>query len=289
MKSYLFLFSFFLVGMGLQAQISYPRISPKALSEQQIGLTTVSVSYSRPAVRGRKIMGELVPFGRIWRVGANESTKITVDKDISVMGKTLKTGTYALYAFPSETEWQFAFHTNTEHWGDGRDAYDPSEDVFRITVLPEKLERIQENFLITFDGIDHNQADMILQWEYTRLVIPLSTDTEAMMNLEIANQLENNPSAQTYYESARYLLEQSKDAETALEYVNKAIEIGGDTYYYFRVKSELEASLGQYEAAIRSAEQSMEIADELGKDEFVRMNQRHIENWRQMINSSQKK
>ena len=287
MKKFLFLLCM-LVGLGSQAQISYPRISPKAVTERQVGLTNISVTYSRPAVRNRKIIGELVPYGRIWRVGANESTKIKVDREVVVMGNPLPAGTYALYAFPSETEWEFAFHSNTEHWGDGRDAYDPNEDVFRIKVVPLSLDSLQENFLITFDHIDHNAADMILQWEYTRLVIPISTDTDILMDKEIQKQLTANPGAQSYYEAARYLLEQSRDQDKALEYVNKAIELGGDTYYYYRVKSELEASQGHYKEAIKAAERSLEIADELGKDEFVRMNQRNIESWQKSLNAGKK-
>ena len=284
MKKILFLIISFLA-LNLQAQISHPRISPGAVTEQSIGLTTIKVEYSRPGVRGRKIIGGLVPFGRIWRVGANESTKFTTDTDIEVMGNHLSAGTYALYAFPSENEWQFAFHANTDHWGDGRDAYNPDEDVFRVTVIPQKLHSLQENFLITFDDIDHNEANLILQWEYTRLIIPVKTDTKTIMDREIARQIENNPSAQTYYEAGRYLLEQSGNAETALNYIEKAIAIGGDTYYYYRVKSELEASLSRYERAIESAQRSLELADELGKDEFVRMNRRNIEDWQNVLDS----
>ncbi len=281
----IFIFGLFLTGFYLQAQIDYPRVSPKAVSEQKIGLTTIRLVYSRPAVRGRKIIGELVPYGRIWRVGANESTKITTDTEISILGNRLAAGTYALYAFPSEDRWELAFHSNTEHWGDGRDAYDPTEDVFRVVVLPENISELQENLLITFDRLTHNGANLILQWEYTRLTIPIKIDTGSIMEAEIADQLKKNPTAQTYYEAGRYLLEQSRDIDTALAYVNKAIEIGGDTYYFYRVKSELEAESGQYDQAIQSATRSLELADSLGKDEFVRMNQRNIDQWKQELGS----
>lgn len=284
MKSLLFI-GILLSGYFLQGQINHPRISPKAVSEQQIGLTNVRVDYSRPAVRGRKIVGELVPYGRIWRVGANESTKFTTDTDISVLGNRLAAGTYALYAFPNEDQWEFAFHANTSHWGDGRDAYNPDEDVFRVSVIPEKITELQENLLISFDRLTHNSAEMILQWEYTRLIIPIVVDTEVIMAEEIADQLEKNPTAQTYYEAGRYMLEQSGDMDVALEYVNKAIEIGGDTYYFYRVKSEIEAESGQFKQAIESARKSLELADALGKDEFVRMNQRNIDRWKREIST----
>ena len=267
----------------MNAQIDHPRISPLTTIEQNIGLGTVKVIYSRPGVRDRKIIGELVPYGRIWRVGANESTKFSTDKTITVKGNILEPGTYALYAFPNEESWEFAFHTNTSHWGDGRTAYNPDEDVFRVNIRPEKMSEIREKFLISFDNIHHNGMDLIMEWEYTRLRIPINIDTDALMQVEIEKELKTNPTPQTYYEAARYLQEQQIDPEKALVYVNTAIEIGGDTYYFYRVKSILEASLGNYNKAVKAASKSLELARSLGKDEFVRMNQKNIDRWNKLM------
>nr|WP_299383954.1 DUF2911 domain-containing protein [Allomuricauda sp.] len=271
-------------------QINHPKASPLAVVEQHVGLTKITVRYSRPAVKGRHIFGTrqdgmpgLVPNGRIWRVGANESTKITVDKDVNVMGHNLPEGTYALYAFPNEKTLEIAFHTNTGHWGDGRDNYNPKEDLFRIRVLPQHLMEHQENFLITFDSINHNSAKMSLLWANTRVQIPFEVDTAAQMEQEIAHQINTNPSALTYYEAARYLQEQDKEMGRALDYLNKALELGGDTYYFHRVKSLVEARMGDYRSAIASAKKSMAIADSLGKDEFVRMNEKNIIAWKKLL------
>ena len=276
----------FLSGTTICAQIDHPRISPPAIVEQALGLANVRVTYSRPGVRGRKIIGELVPYGRIWRVGANESTKFSVDKPVYIKGNTLQAGTYALYAFPAEDIWEFAFHSNTSHWGDGRDAYNPDEDVFRIEVIPENIDTFRESFLIIFDQINHNSMDMILEWENTRLSIPIKVDTESQMRVEIENQIRDNPTAQTYYEAARYFQEQGIETAVALDYVNKAIELEGETYYFFRIKSLLEASLDRYSAAIESATKSLELAKSLGKDEFVRLNQRNIQRWKELVLNS---
>ena len=210
-------------------------------------------------------MGDLVPYGRIWRVGANESTKFINNASLNVAGYELLPGTYALYAFPEQEEWEVVFHANTEHWGDGRDNYDPAEDAFRIKIEPEDLTELKENFEIRFDRIDHNSMDMIWEWEYTRVTIPIEVDTHSLMLREIDNQIKENPTAQTYYEAGRYLQEQGKKPQTALGYLNKALEIGGDTYYFHRVKSLLEATLGQYEQAILSARKSLEIAESPGQ------------------------
>lgn len=275
----------FLLTMGIQgnAQITHPKASPFAVVEQEVGLSKISVKYSRPAAKGRKIFGGLVPYGRIWRVGANESTKITVDTDMIVMGNTLPEGTYALYAFPEASAWQIVFHNNTSHWGDGRKNYDAKEDLFRINVKPKSVTQFQENFLIAFDSITHNSANMSLTWATTQISIPFTVDTHAQMEIEIVKQIAENPKAQTYYEAARYLQEQEKDYERALEYLNKALELGGDTYYFHRVKSLVEAALGDYDSAIQSAEKSLEISKSLEKDEFVRMNENNIAKWKMKL------
>ncbi|NND14780.1 MAG: DUF2911 domain-containing protein [Eudoraea sp.] len=262
-----------------QSQLRHPKPSPLAKIEQDIGLTTLKIEYSRPAMRGRSIFGNLVPWGRIWRVGANSSTKFTASTAIDVLGNRLEAGTYALYAFPYETYWEVVFHTNTDHWGDGRTEYDPSEDVFRVRIIPQKMSDTQENFLIAFDQITHDSAQMYWQWEHTRIVIPISVPTREVMEAEIMAKLNDQPNAQTLYEVARYYQEQDIKHQEALSHVDKAITKGGDTYYFHRVRSLLLASLGNYDEAIRSARRSRELADAQGKDEFVRMNDANIAHW----------
>ncbi len=283
LRLFLVSFVFLITGFNLFSQITHPKASPFSEVEQEIGLSKISIQYSRPAAKGRKVMDGLVPYGRIWRVGANASTKITIDTDMNVRGNIVPKGTYALYAFPEEREWQIAFHTNTTHWGDGRKNYDLSEDLFRVKVKPQKISYHQENLLITFDSITHNSVNLNLIWESTKVSIPIAVDTHEQMELEIAKQIEQNPTAQTYYEAARYLQEQGSDFKRALGYLDLALEIGGDTYYFHRVKSLVEAELGDFKSAISSAEKSLKIASELEKDEFVRMNEKNIKIWQNLI------
>ncbi|AWX45515.1 hypothetical protein HME9304_02535 [Flagellimonas maritima] len=276
-------FMFLVFSTSFYSQIKHPKASPFSEVHQQLGLSKISVQYSRPATKGRTIFGGLVPYGRIWRVGANESTKIIVDADMEVLGNPLPKGIYALYAFPEEDSWQIAFHTNTSHWGDGRKDYDPKEDLFRINVIPKQISYHQENLLIAFDSITHNSVNMELIWASTKVMFPFTVDTHAQMEQEIAKQILENPTAQTYYEAARYLQEQGKSYKQALEYLRTAIEKGGDTYYFHRVKSLVEAALGQYENAINSAQKSLALAQEQEKDEFVRMNQNNIKRWKKLL------
>lgn len=268
---------------NISAQINFPRISPDCEIKQRIGLTDISIQYGRPSKRGRQVMGVLVPYGRIWRVGANESTKITTSDDLVVAGNKLPAGTYALYAFPYEDRWQMVFHTNTTHWGDGRSDYDPAEDAFRFWVTPEMLQDTIESLTIEFTNFTHQSADLTISWECTRIRFPIEVDTHRKVMAEIQQQIKINPTADTYYQSARYLQEEGRDPEQALAWLNKALEIGGDTYYFHRVKSLVEAELGQYEAAIASATKSKALAAQQGKDEFVRMNERNIAKWRNLL------
>lgn len=275
---------FLLVSSLAFTQLDHPKASPAATVTQKIGFITITVEYSRPAVRGRKIFGDLVPYGRIWRVGANESTKITFDSDVKIMGDTLSRGTYALYAFPEKGEWQIVFHKNISHWGDGRKKYNPDEDALRIRIKPQKTESFQENLLIAFDSISHENATLILHWASTEVRTHISVDTHEIMEQQIEERLSHQGEPQTYYEAARYYVEQNMKYDLALSYLNKAIELGGDTYYYHRVKSLAEAQLGDYKAAIKSAKKSLELAQEQDKDEFVRMNQKNINIWKGISN-----
>lgn len=281
MKKLTFIICFSIVSV-LSAQINHPKASPLTITTQEVGLTSIKVEYSRPAVRGRKIFGGLVPYGRIWRVGANASTKIIFESDVTIMGKVLEKGTYALYAFPEAEEWEIVFHNNLTHWGDGRKNYDPNEDALRVKFVPGETKSFQENFKITFDSIDYDSLNMFLLWANTEIKIPIKIDTRSLMEIEIAQQLEDNPTAQSYYEAAKYYQEQHIKYGTALEYLKKAIELGGDTYYFHRVKSLVEAALGDFKTAILSAHKSMELAALQDKDEFVRMNEKNITKWKKL-------
>ena len=272
------------------AQINHPKASPLTTLEQSVGLSTITVVYSRPAARGRHLFGPdekgiqgLVPYGRIWRLGANASTKLTVSNDMKIKGNVLAKGTYALYAFPNAKNWEIAFHKNLTHWGDGRKAYKPEEDAFRITVNPKYVSEFQENFLITFDAITHNSMVMKAIWGNLQISIPFEVDTKTLMLQEIDKQIKENPTAQTYYEAARYLQEENENPERALKLLETAIALDGDTYYFHRVKCLVQAQLKQYESAIGSARKSLELADALGKDEFVRLNQKNIALWEKKL------
>ncbi|HDZ03627.1 hypothetical protein LCGC14_0128110 [marine sediment metagenome] len=270
--------------------MNHPKASPFSRVEQKVGLSKIIIEYSRPSARGRTLFGNqengepgLVPYGRIWRVGANESTKISFDSDVIIDNQELKKGIYALYAFPEKDQWQIVFHNNSTHWGDGRTNYNPKEDALRILVLPIKTHDFQETFLISFDELDHNRASMIWSWGNTQISIPIQLDTKSIMQRQIDKELSSSASAQTFYETARYYQEQGIYLIEALSYVDSAIEKGGDTYYYHRIRSLILADLNRYTEAIKVAELSLELARKEGKDEFVRLNENNIRKWQTLL------
>lgn len=275
------------------SQITHPKASPFTKTEQVVGLSKISLEYSRPAARNRKVFGiqadgmpALVPFGRIWRVGANESTKISFDSDVKIEGKHLSKGTYALYIFPYEDQWEIVFHKNTSHWGDGRDNYNPEEDALRVSVIPLKTLAFQENLLLYFDELQHDAAQLIIHWASTKVQVSISFDTMSMMEKQIQQKLQDNPSAQTYYEIARYYQEQGIRLVDALTYLEKALQMHGETYYFYRVKALVEGDLGDYAATIESTKKSIQLAEKENKDEFVRLNQKDIKVWQEELKNN---
>lgn len=278
MRSLTTLFSLFIVWPAI-SQIEVPLVSPRAELKQTIGFTEITVNYSRPSARGRKVMGQLVPYGRIWRVGANESTKISFSDDVKIAGHPVPAGTYALYAFPQEKEWTIVIHKNTSHWGDGRDEYKSTEDLLRFSVVPQNIKFYQETFLIDFDDLSHKRANMTWTWEKTRVSFLIEVDTDSKMMSQIESAIESNPTADTYYQSARYLQEENKMHQQALLWLEKAHQLAGDKYYIHRVWALVLAQSGDYVNAIMHAEKSKQLAALESKDEFVRMNELSIEEW----------
>jgi len=266
-------------GVPVAAQIEHPRSSPPATLVQRIGLSEVTLVYSRPGVRGRKIMGDIIPYGRIWRVGANESTKITFSDSVSLAGHAVAPGTYALYAIPEQNAWTIIIHKNISHWGDGRTRYNPEEDALRFTIKPETVPYFTETFTIELNDITHERATMVWRWENTVIQFSLAFDTRTKMMQEIAAKIKSNPSATTYYESARYFQEEGIYPERARDYLAQANKLAGDTYYIHRVWALVEAQVGNYKEAIAHAKRSKDLAANEGKDEFVRMNEKSIVEW----------
>lgn len=262
------------------AQIKTPAASPGCKVSQDVGLIKVDVEYSRPSAKGRKIFGDLVPFGDMWRTGANASTKVTFSDEAMAGGIKLPKGTYAFYTIPGEKEWTIIFYKNTTFWGAPEPKDFKEEDVAaRFSVPVMAISDRVESFSMNFDNIKNNGADLVLSWENTKVVVPITVDTDAKVVADIKAAMEG-PSANSYWAAGRYYFEEKKDMKQALEWVNKAMEKGGEKFWMLRVKAQIQAELGMHKDAIATAEKSIQMAKAESNDDYVRMNEKSIAEWK---------
>lgn len=247
------------------AQLKTPQPSPTATIQQTIGLTDVEVIYSRPGAKGRTIFGDLVPFGEIWRTGANSSTKIKFSDDVKIGGQAIKAGQYALYTIPTSTEWTIIIYKGLENWGSG--GYDQTQDVARFTVKPIKLLDKYETFTIDFSELETSGANLNLLWENVKISLPISTPTDSQVEKQIADMMAG-PNANSYYGAARFYLEKEKELSQAEIWIGKAIEQKPEAFWMIHVQAKILAKLGKKKEAIAAAEKSLKMAKENKDGDF---------------------
>lgn len=263
------------------AQISVPAPSPLSTIDQKVGLTDLSITYSRPGVKERKIFGELVPFGEMWRLGANASTKLKTSSDIEIEGHDVPAGEYALYAIPNADKWTIIIHKNTSYWGTGGDKYTADEDLVRFDVKPNtKYPLSVETMTFAFTDITTDGCNIEFTWENTQVKLAVKTNVDDQVMKEI-NMKMKGVSAATYFQSARYYYENDKDIAMAYEWINLALK-ENEKFWMVRVKALIEAKMGIYDKAIATATHSMELAEEAGNKDYVRLNEKSIEEWKKM-------
>ncbi|NBT88218.1 MAG: DUF2911 domain-containing protein [Flavobacteriaceae bacterium] len=263
---------------GALAQIQTPAASPEQTLTQSVGLSSVTVQYSRPAMRGRTIFGDLVPMDKLWRTGANKNTLVTFESDATVGGSPLKAGTYALYTVPSKDEWTVYFYTDTENWGLPK-PWDENKIAAVYKVKAQSLDSSVESFTITIDKVTDSGAHLTISWENTSVAIPFGFDTESAVMQTIERTM-NGPAAGDYYQAAVYYLNADKDINKAKTWIDKAIAMSEKpAYWYYRQKALIYAKSGDKKGAIAAAERSMELAQAAGSQDYVAMNKKSLAEW----------
>ncbi len=281
MKKLLIAGAFVLSCMSLSAQVRTPQASPAASIEQVVGLTNVKIDYSRPSARGRSVYGELVPFGKLWRTGANANTLISFSDDVVIAGKTLPKGEYALYTLPKADSWDIIFYTDTNNWG-LPEKWDEKKEALRTTVKPDFLSRNVETFTIGLNNLDNDYAHLEIAWEKTMVSVKVEVPTQktALKSIETAME---GPTANDYFASAQYFYQSGADQSKALDWINKAIAKtpnGKDVpFYYLRQKSLIQAKMGDRAGAIETAKQSLAAAEKANNADYVKMNKDSILEW----------
>jgi tetratricopeptide (TPR) repeat protein len=278
MKKIVFAIAIFMISIVGNSQVKTPQSSPKSLLNQLVGLTDVEIEYSRPSAKGRIVFGELVPFGRLWRTGANANTTISFSEDVVIDGKTLKKGKYALYTLPRIDTWEVVFYTKTDNWGNP-DTFSEENVALRAIVKPELTARNVETFTIDINNLDNNFGVLNLMWERTLVALKFEVPTQKIAIQSIEKALAG-PTAGDYYSSAQYFYQSNGDLTKALTYINKALELNVDKpFYYSRLKSLIQAKLGDKKGALETAKQSLAAAILAKNNDYIKMNQDSILEW----------
>lgn len=264
--------------LAMQAQVKTPQASPSTKIEQVVGLTDVEIDYSRPSTKGRTVYGELVPYGKLWRTGANANTTITFSEDVTIDGKTLKKGKYALYTLPKADSWDVIFYADTDNWGLPEN-WDDTKVALRTTVKPETLNRKVETFTIGVNNVDNDSAFLELSWEKTIVAVKFEVPTQKTAMKSIEKTLAG-PSSSDFFSSAQYFYQSNGDLNKALTWVNKAVEMEKEApFWYLRLKSLIQAKKGDKVGAVETAKLSLAAAEKAKNMDYVKMNKDSIAEW----------
>jgi hypothetical protein len=235
-------------------------------------------------MRGRTIYGDLVPFDKLWRTGANANSKITFGDDVVIDGTTLKAGTYAIFTKPGVENWEVIFYSDATNWGTPRE-WDDSKVAAKTTAPAYAMEYPVESFTITLDDLTSNSAVMGFMWEKTYVPVKFEVPTDAKASASIEKAMAG-PGANDYYSAAVYYLQEGKDLNKASEWMDKAINMrkntskdGSEPFWMMRQKSLLHAKMGDKKGAIKAAKRSLELAEKAGNADYVKMNKDSLKEW----------
>jgi hypothetical protein len=249
-------------------QLKVPAPSPSQTVKQSFGLGDVTIEYSRPAAKSRTIFGDLVPFGKIWRTGANSATKITFSDDVKLEGKDVKAGTYALYTIPNKDSWDLMLYKDLTLGGNVAE-YKAENEVLKLQVKPTTLSNKIESFTINMADVMPASATLELLWEHTRVPVFITTDIDSRVMKNIENSVVNDN--RPYFQAASYYYENNKDLKQALTWVNKALEANPKAFYMMLLKSKIEYKLNDKAAGKASAEKTITLATEAKNDDYIAM------------------
>lgn len=258
---------------SLKAQdVKLPAASPAQTVTQEFALSTISLSYSRPAVKGRTIFGDLVPFGQIWRTGANSPTKIKFGEAVTINGKAVPAGEYALYSIPAKDEWTFILSKKLSLWGSM--GYQESDDLMRFSAKPQELPFNVENFTIVFGNQSANSVDVQLLWANLSVgfTVKADIDDRILSSLDAAMKGEKKP----YFQAATYYYEKGLDLEKAANWATEAVKAQPDAYWVEHLKAKILLKKGDKKGAIASAQSSIKKAESQKNPDYVALNKKLI-------------
>ena len=279
------------------SQIKTPRVSPASAIEQMVGLTEIEVEYSRPSKRGRDIFGNVVPYGKIWRTGADNCTKISFSTDVvfnsntSIDGvkisktKIIKSGKYSIFSIPNNESWDVILYSDTDLWGVPRD-WDENKIVFKSNYQINKSANnsVKEMFTISFDNVTNNDVDMIFSWDDVSVTVNIVVPTRRIVSDNIKKVMGGSPSPSDYYSAAVYYKQENINLDIALKWINKAIALfENPRFYQLRQQSLIMAANKKYSDAIVVAKESLRLSIEADNKDYVKMNKESILEWKNKL------
>ena len=253
-----------------QNNLKVPAPSPSATVKQDFGLSSVEVSYSRPGVKGRKIFGDLVPYDKVWRTGANSPTLITFGDDVTIGGTKVPAGKYGLLTIPGQQEWTVIITKSTDV--SGPSGYKEANDVVRVKAKPGELPFSVETFNILFDNIKPTSMDVVLIWDRTEVGFTITTEIDGKVSAQIDELMKSDKPP--YFQAAMYYMETGKDLNKAVEWMDKAIQENPKAFWVYHNKANALAKQGKKKEAAEAAQKSIELAKEAHNDDYVTLNEK---------------
>ncbi len=260
------------------AELQLPRPSQKSELKQTVGLTDVTISYSRPGVKGRTIWGDLVPYDKVWRTGANEATIITFSTDVKVNGQALTAGTYSLHTIPTKSDWTVIFNKKAEQWGSY--SYDEKNDALRIQVKPKSHE-FTEWMQFTLPDITVDKATVALDWEKLRVAFEIQVETidHALANARAAMASLAPDDNQTAFRCAAFAFQNNVAPDEARQWIDKSISIK-ETWLNLRTKADMLAKDGKTTEAIQTAEKAIAVGKNDAPAEEIAKIEKQVAEWK---------
>ncbi|HLV24634.1 MAG TPA: DUF2911 domain-containing protein [Moheibacter sp.] len=265
--------------LAATAQVQTPQASAPSELETTVGLTKIELEYSRPNKNGREVFGNLVPYGKIWRTGANKNTTISFSDDVVIDGQTLKAGKYAIYTKPEKDNWEIYFYTDTENWGNP-EKWDDKKVAAKTTAKAHKIPLEVETFSISIDDLTNDSAKLNFLWDniYVETKIEFPTDKKVMASIE--KTMKGSPTAQDYMSAANYYFTTGKDIQQAKKWIDEGMKMNKDPkFYQLRQQSLIYARAGDKKGAISLAQQSLDAAKKAGNADYIKMNEDSIKEW----------
>lgn len=250
-------------------RVEFPAPSPASTVKQRVGLTDIEIVYSRPGVKGRTIFGGLVPYGEVWRTGANQSTKVTFSTPVKINGTQVPAGTYALYTIPKANEWTVILYKNTALASTAD--YDPNDDIARVNVKPVKLSQAVESFTIDVNDIRDESATLNLTWDKTRVSVKLEVELKSRLVPQIEAAMAAPEGTKPYYQAAMFYYDHGLDLEKARKWIDAAVA-EREAHFTVHLKAKILAKLGDKAGAIAAAKLSTELAIKAKDNSYVKLN-----------------